>query len=215
MERDRERRLESPDRRRRHLVADRQRRPRLRHVPDRHGDQPRRSAARAGRQCRSHGRAPARRRAHGCARRQDHLPRRGLRPRRRPEALGAAHRRRRHADADPREAQPRDTQPRHRRHARLCALWHGSTGRAQPRRQRRVAASSRQGVLGVRHPVGTRQLPGALRRQPHPALRSPVGVVSRRARQAHRQGKVEGRPGQGPLVLQHAADCRDARTAPN
>ena len=53
--------------------------------------------------------------------------------------------------------------------------------------------------IGIRHSVGARQLAGALRRQPDPALRSPVGVVSRRARQAHGQGKVEGGPRQGPL----------------
>ena len=71
-------------------------------------------------------------------------------------------------------------------------------------------------VLAVRHQLGTRQLSGALPRSADPALRSPVGVVPGRARRAHRQAAVEGRPRQGPGLVQHAAGRpqRERRRAP-
>ena len=43
----------------------------------------------------------------------------------------------------------------------------------------------------------------------------PSGVVPRGARQADRQGTVEGGSGQGPVVVQHAAGCRKRRTEPS
>ena len=98
--------------------------------------------------------------------------------------------------------------------SRVYALVrHRPDRRAQSRRHARLAASPRQGDCPVRHPVGTRELAGSLRRSADPALRSRAGVVHPRARQADRQGAMEGRSRQGPLVLQHAARRRRLRSA--
>ena len=96
------------------------------------------------------------------------------------------------ADAGPRQAQPRDAQPGHRRHARLRLVRHG------PDRRRSIATAPSCGSgtsarrTGVRHPVGTRQLAGALRRLPDPALRPPA--ASYLLALDKRTGKDRGRP---------------------
>ena len=138
------------------------------------------------------------------------LRRRSLRPRRWQEALGSAR-----LDAEGtltpthEKAQPRRHQSGHRRHA-LYALF--GTGQ--------LAALNRDGSIAWQRHLGKEDsafdiqwataVPGALRRQPDPSVRSPIGVVPRGARQADRQGQWKADRGKGrssystPLVVETA-----------
>ena len=70
--------------------------------------------------------------------------------------------------------------------------------------QARVAASPRPGDFAVRHQLGPFQLADAVPGHADPVVRSRARVVSARRRQEDRQGSLESRPRQGPLVVHHA-----------
>ena len=177
LERDPEPRLENAARRARHVVSDRLRRPRHRHLAGRPG---------AGRGRRA---SAARTRRSRAGRTRDGHRRGARRPAPTAEltlvveafaasdgtsAVGASHPGRRAVARAPREAQPRHADPGHRRRAHLRLVRQRPGGGARHARAGRSGrATSAHEYGAVRRAVGTRQLAGALRRSAHPALRPP------------------------------------------
>ena len=194
LERD-ERGVESADRRRRRLDADRQRRPRLRHVADRRRRQARGQPPRLVQGATPRRRASARSaRGRGGDRLvEDVLRRRGVRPRRRQAHLGAAHRSDGRPDAGPRQAQPRDASPV--TDGTLVFAWFGTGQLVALDRdgavvwQRHLAKENRRRSTSSGGTAARRCSIGDLA---DPALRSPPRVVPARGRQA-RPGRTGGR----------------------
>ena len=178
------------------LDADRQRRSRLRDVADRGGRQARGQPSAAG---------PGRRRGAQGERALDTTPR-GAPTRARRSSSSSRSRR-----ADGKRLWERRIEaegaltPVHDKHnlatpspvtdGSLVYAWFG-TGQIvalESRRHDRLAASPRPGDRPLRHPVGTRQLAGALRRSADPALR-PRAASRTSSRSTSRPARSDGRP---------------------
>ena len=136
--------------------------------------------------------------------RSDLSRRRILRPIRRPPPLGIPRRGARAVPQSPRKAQSGNADGSHQRRTDLRLVRYRSGGGARYAWGRRVVEAPRRRVRAVRHQLGTRQLSGALQGSIDPAVRSPVGVVPDRLRCADRKAALEGRPRQGPGIVQHA-----------